>query len=218
MTDISNLRDTIIPKSDQLNAEQLLGSPLTITVTNVRRGSTAEQPVSIDHDADPSRPYKPCKTMRKVLVALWGDDGRRWIGQSMVLFCDPAVKWGGVMVGGIRISHMTGIDRDTTLSLTETKGRKQAHLIKRLVIERRADPIEQTRADLELAADNGLEALKTAWAALPKLAQRAIGADGLAALKQRADDEAAKRLAIDHPPESSAPALAALNAAAGGAS
>ena len=129
MTDITNLRDTIIPKSDQVNAEQLLGAPMTITVTNVRRGSTAEQPVSIDHDADPSRPYKPCKTMRKVLVALWGEDGHRWIGQSMVLFCDPAVKWGGVMVGGIRISHMTGIDRDVSLRLLATIGLKQTHMI-----------------------------------------------------------------------------------------
>ncbi len=30
---VEDLRPTIIPKSDQLNAEQLLGGPMTVTVT-----------------------------------------------------------------------------------------------------------------------------------------------------------------------------------------
>ena len=38
MSDITNLRDTIVPKSDQLNSEQLIAGPMTITVTSVRRG------------------------------------------------------------------------------------------------------------------------------------------------------------------------------------
>ena len=217
MTDISNLRDTIVPKSDQLNAEQLLGGPIAITVTNVRRGSTEEQPVIIDHDQDPDRPYKPCKTMRKVIIALWGDDGRAWVGRSMVLFNDPEVKFGGVKVGGIRISHMTHIERDTTLQLTATKGKKAAHLVKRLTLAPTGDAVEQARAALKTAADNGMDALKAAWTALPKAVQNAIGADSLAQLKADAVKAAEERRAIDHPEESSAPALAALNAAAGGA-
>lgn len=217
MTDISNLRDTIVPKSDQLNAEQLLGGPLAITVTNVRRGSTEEQPVIIDHDQDPDRPYKPCKTMRKVIIALWGDDGRAWVGRSMVLFNDPEVKFGGVKVGGIRISHMTHIERDTTLQLTATKGKKAAHLVKRLTLAPTGDAVEQARAALKTAADNGMDALKAAWTALPKAVQNAIGADSLTKLKADAVKAAEERRAIDHPEESSAPTLAALNAAAGGA-
>lgn len=217
MTDISNLRDTIVPRSDQLNAEQLLGGPMTVTVTSVRRGATEEQPVIIDHDQDPDRPYKPCKTMRKVIIALWGDDGRAWVGRSMVLFNDPEVKFGGVKVGGIRISHMTHIERDTTLQLTATKGKKAAHLVKRLVLAPTGDAVEQARAALKTAADNGMDALKAAWTALPKAVQSAIGADGLAKLKADAQQAAAERAAIDHPQESSAPALSALNAAAGGA-
>ena len=30
MNDVSNLRDTIIPKSDQLNADDLVGGPMNI--------------------------------------------------------------------------------------------------------------------------------------------------------------------------------------------
>lgn len=132
MFDITDLRSTIVPKSDQLNAEQLLGGPMTITVTDVRTGSGEDQPVSIHYEVDNGRPYKPCKTMRKVLILAWGHDARRWIGQSMVLFNDASVKFGGMDVGGIRISHMTGIPKDIHVSLTATKGKKAPHAIKRL--------------------------------------------------------------------------------------
>lgn len=132
MIDITDLRSTIVPKSDQLNAEQLLGGPMTITVTDVRTGSGEDQPVSIHYEADNGRPYKPCKTMRKVLILAWGHDARRWIGQSMTLFNDANVKFGGMDVGGIRISHLTGIPKDIHVSLTATKGKKAPHAIKRL--------------------------------------------------------------------------------------
>lgn len=132
MIDITDLRSTIVPKSDQLNAEQLLGGPMTITVTDVRTGSGEDQPVSIHYEDDNGRPYKPCKTMRKVLILAWGHDARQWIGQSMTLFNDPGVKFGGMDVGGIRISHMTGIPKDIHVSLTATKGKKAPHSIKLL--------------------------------------------------------------------------------------
>lgn len=132
MIDITDLRSTIVPKSDQLNAEQLLGGPLTIAVSDVRTGSGEDQPVSIHYRNDSGRPYKPCKTMRKVLILAWGHDARQWIGQSMTLFNDPSVRFGGMDVGGIRISHMTGLQRDINVSLTATKGKKAPHTIKRL--------------------------------------------------------------------------------------
>jgi hypothetical protein len=132
MYDVTNLRTTIVPKSDQLNAEQLLAGPMTVTVTDVRTSASDEQPVVIHYEGENGRPYKPCKTMRKVLVLAWGEDGRQWAGQSMTLYNDPAVKFGGAEVGGIRISHLTGIDRDIQLSLTATRGKKVTHTIRRL--------------------------------------------------------------------------------------
>jgi len=135
-TDVSDLRSTIIPKSDQLNSEQLLAGPIDITVTDVRIGSTAEQPISVHYEGEAGRPYKPCKTMRKALIFAWGPDGREWIGRSMTLFCDPQVKFGGDEVGGIRISAMSDIERDVQLSLTATRGKKALHTIKRLQVQR----------------------------------------------------------------------------------
>ena len=137
MSDISNLSDTIVPKSDQLNADQLLGGSMTITVTDVRRGQSDDQPVIVHYQGDEGRPYKPCKTMRKVMIFAWGDDGHAWIGRSMTLYNDPEVKFGGVKVGGIRISHMSHIERDIALSLTSTKGKKQGYTVHKLDVQLR---------------------------------------------------------------------------------
>jgi hypothetical protein len=135
MVDVSDLRPTIVPKSDQLNAEQLLGGPMTIRVTDVRVGGGEEQPIHVHYEGENGRPYKPCKTMRKVLILGWGPDGREWIGKSMTLYNDPQVKFGGAEVGGIRISHMSDIERAIQVSLTATRGKKALHLIEPLKVD-----------------------------------------------------------------------------------
>jgi hypothetical protein len=132
---VDDLRTTIVPKSDQTNAEQLLGGPMTIRVSDVEIGS-AEQPVVVHFEGENGRPYKPCLTMRKLLVFAWGPNGNNWVGKSMTLYADPNVKFGGVEVGGIRISHMTDIDGDIKVSLTATKGKKALHVVKRLELQR----------------------------------------------------------------------------------
>jgi len=124
-----NLRDTIAPKSDQLNADDLIGTEKTITVTKVTRGDSPEQPVSIHYEGDDGRPYKPCKSMRRVLIHCWGDDGHAWVGKSMQLYCDPDVKFGGVKVGGIRIRALSAIDGPQQLSLTVTRSKRQPYRV-----------------------------------------------------------------------------------------
>lgn len=128
MNDISNLSDTILAKSDRLNAEDLLAGPLTVTVTNVYRKS-ADSPIAINYHGDNGRPFEPCKTMRKLLVAAWGEDGNAWIGRSMTLYNDPSVKWAGKEAGGVRISHLSHIQKRLILSLSETRGKKKQHTI-----------------------------------------------------------------------------------------
>ena len=139
MNDVSNLADTIKPKSDQLNADDLLTGPITVTILDVKRGS-ADQPVSIAIDGQ--MPFKPCKTMRRVLVTAWGQDGKAWIGKSMTLFCDPTVKWGGVALGGIRISHLSDIDGSMNMMLTQSRGRKSQVVIHPIKIESAVDHSE----------------------------------------------------------------------------
>lgn len=112
---------SIVPKSDQLNADDLLTGPLTVTITNVRKGDR-EQPIIVEIEGH--RPYKPCKTMRRILIAAFTDDPKQWIGQRMTLFCDPNVTWAGVKVGGIRISHLSGMTEPRTFILTQTRGKR----------------------------------------------------------------------------------------------
>ncbi len=169
--DIRDLRDTIVPKSDQLNADQLLGGPMTIRVTAVRRG-TDDQPIVIHYENDGGRPYKPCKSMRKVLIFAWKEDGTQWVGRMMTVYNKRDVKWAGVEVGGIRISHLSHIDSDIKLSLAATRGKKEPIIIQRINSN---DPLVTARANLEAAARAGMDALKAAWAALPRDQQQSIG-------------------------------------------
>lgn len=172
MSDVSNLRDTIVPKSDQLNAEQLLSAPMTIVVTDVKRGSGADQPVILNYLNDEGRPYKPCKTCRKILIFAWGDDGSEWIGKRMTLYCDPDIKFGGVKVGGIRISHLSDIERDMAVSLNVTKGKKGEFVIRKLADIR---PVSELKFLLGEAAKSGVKDLQSMWKKLTAAERGILG-------------------------------------------
>ena len=128
---MTDLTTTIAPKSDQLNADDLIAGPRTIKVTGVRLLGE-EQPVAIEYEGGQGRPYKPCKSMRRVMVQLWGGDGREYLGRSMTIYRDPEVAFGGSQVGGIRISHMSNIDGEKKLSLTASRGHRKPYIVRPL--------------------------------------------------------------------------------------
>ena len=129
---MNDMKQVIVPKSDQLNADDLLTGPITIRITGVTVRGGQEQPVSISFEGDQGKPYKACKSMCRVLVGAWGPDSSKYVGRSLTLYCDPKVKWGGLEVGGIRISHMSHIDSDLTMALTATRGNKKPFTVKRI--------------------------------------------------------------------------------------
>lgn len=129
MTDLSK---TIAPKSDQINADDLIAGDKTIRITRVSADpGTPEQPISVNFDGDNGKPYKPCKSMRRVMVTLWGSDGATYTGRWLILYRDPDVQFGGMKVGGIRIRAMSHIDRDQVLALTAAKARRAAYTVKK---------------------------------------------------------------------------------------
>lgn len=132
---MNDMRVAIVPKSDQLNADDLIAGPLTITIKNVSIRQSTEQPVSIHFEGDNGKPYKPCKSMSRVMVHAWGPDANQYAGKSMTLYRDPSVKWGGVEIGGIRISHMSHIKGDETMALTATKGSRKLFTVKPLQVQ-----------------------------------------------------------------------------------
>lgn len=126
MTNLSReaFASTTLAKSDQINAADLIGSPLVCQITDIRMTGATDQPIAIHVDAHP-QPWKPSKTSRRVLLACWPDtDPSEWIGRWIVLYNDESVMWAGKAEGGIRMSHCSHIDREVTVSVNATRGKK----------------------------------------------------------------------------------------------
>lgn len=128
---MTTMLDTIVPKSDQLNADDLIGRAITITVTKIVFTGD-EQPVAVHFEGDNGKPYMPNMGMRRVMVHIWGDDANNYIGKSMTIYRDDKVLYGGFATGGIRISHMSGIDKDVTMALTESKKKRKPFTVRPL--------------------------------------------------------------------------------------
>ena len=150
---MTGMLDTIIPKSDQLNADDLIGGrTMTITITNVGI-KMDEQPVSIHFDGDGGKPYKPGKSMRRVLVNVWGPDAKVYVGRKLTLYRDDNVKFGGMDVGGIRISHMSHIAAPVTMALTATKAQRRPFTVKPLAEPKPAEPSPKKKGLTQWFAD-----------------------------------------------------------------
>lgn len=156
----------IVPKSDQINADDLQGGrTVTVSVAKVAIKGGQEQPISI-HLNETDKVYRPCKSMCRVLAQAWGLDSAKYVGKSMTLYTDPSVKFGPLAVGGIRISHMSHIDGPMVMALTATKGVKKSFKVLPLEVSSQAQDeptftVQQAEADLRNAGT--LDDLKTAW-------------------------------------------------------
>jgi hypothetical protein len=149
-----DMRAAIQAKSDQMNAEDLIGRPRTIKITKVAVKKTPVQPVTINFEGDEGKPYKPCKGMCKILVEAWGDDSSKYVGRSLTVFRDPSVLYGGVEVGGIVISHLSDIPKAFDISIKASKTKSRVYHIDVLAIK----TIEQRRLDCVAALNaNGVK-------------------------------------------------------------
>ncbi len=148
-----DLRKTIEPKSDQLNADDLIGGEIILTITKVTGQENDQQPVSIYYEGDKGKPYKPCKTMRRLLVQIWGPDGSKYVGRALKVYRDNTVKWAGVEVGGIRISEMSDIKEPTKALITVAKGKRKPVTI---------NPLQQPKKEALTEKHEHFEAIKEA--------------------------------------------------------
>ncbi|CDO38948.1 hypothetical protein [Novosphingobium sp. KN65.2] len=146
MNDIVDMSRFVEAKSDQLNADDLIGTTRTITVRRVA-GCDGDQPIAIYYEGDNNKPFKPCKTMRRVLLGVWGRNGNDYVGRSMTLYRDDKVTFGGLEVGGIRISHMSHIEKEVVVVVMKTKGKKAGIKILPLKTEPKEDPAAKWSAD-----------------------------------------------------------------------
>lgn len=126
-----NLTESIEPRSDQANAEDFLAGPRTVTIEKVVAG-TPEQPVEVHTVEMPGRPYKPSKSMRRVLVVAWGAEASAYTGRRLTLFRNPEITFGRDKVGGIEIAALSDIDKPITTALTVTRGKRKPFTVQPL--------------------------------------------------------------------------------------
>ena len=165
-----DISDTLAPKSDQLDAVDLLSGPRTFTIERVSKGND-EQPVQI-HLAGFPRPWRPGLSMRRVLVAAWGKDAATYVGRRVTLYCDPDVQFGGAAVGGTRIRALSHIDKPKQVPLLIKRGKSAIFVVKPLADEPAARPQEPAKPaltaveyrDKALAAQGDVEALRALFA------------------------------------------------------
>jgi hypothetical protein len=151
---MSTLEKALAPNSDQLNADDLIAGPITCTITAVRikeATGKGQQPIEVDL-AEYPRPYRPCKSMGRLLLYVWGVESL-WVGKRLTLYRDDAVQFGGDKVGGIRISHVSDLGaRQKDISLTATRGKKAIFTVRQLEekpsTKPRIDAIRQALKDL----------------------------------------------------------------------
>lgn len=118
-----DMSDTIIAKSDQLNASDLTGAPITITISKVSKVKDPAQPIHIHYEGDNGRPWKPCKGQRVLLTGMWGRDASVYAGRRLTLYRDPTVLWAGKEEGGIRVSHASHIESDFKMPIRLSKAK-----------------------------------------------------------------------------------------------
>ena len=196
---MSDMSAVIHPKSDQLNADDMISGPMTVTITGVKIQPGQDQPVSVSI-AGTSKVWRPCKTTARILVAVWGADANQYVGRSLTLYRDPKVKWGGLEVGGIRISHMSHMEREMTLMMTVSKANRQPAKIKPLQATEAPQEPDDALQQAETAARNGTASFRAWWSSDAGKACRATATANLDRLRAMAAE-------ADPPPDDDAPPM-----------
>jgi len=172
-----DLTESIAPKSDQLNADDLMAGPVTVTIAEVAKGSP-EQPVDVRLVEFPGRAYRPSKSMRRVMVSAWGAEAGTYGGRRLTLVRNPEITFGREKVGGIEISHLSNIDKPHTVALTATRGKRRSFTVQPLPD---AAPVRDFLA--EAAAANGdKDTLRALWIDAKAAGEPVEVLDGIKAL------------------------------------
>ena len=172
MTTDFDITETLAPKSDQQNYEDYLTGPKTVTISGVTRGS-ADQPVVVQLEEFPGRPFKPSKGMRRVLAKAWGPKASAWVGRRLTLFGDPTALWAGKPTGGVRISHMSHIDQAFTMPLAISKGKRVPFTVRPLPDAPVAPVGESLVSDVEIESAD-VDGLRALWSQASPVQQSRI--------------------------------------------
>lgn len=169
--------NTVAPKSEQLQADDLIGGrSITIKINRREIKKGIDQPLSLFYDGDNGKPYKPSKGMRHVLIGLFGKSSKNYIGKSLTLYRDEKVKFGPDTTGGVRISNSSHITEPVTIIIPVSRGIRKPFTVKPLIIAEPAPAqidhtLEILKRNARDNAINGTSALQTWWGTMPKESQ-----------------------------------------------
>ncbi|VXB24213.1 hypothetical protein [Citricoccus sp. K5] len=175
-----DISGTLTPDSTQLNADDLIGHSITITVSKVSQG-TSEQPVNIHSTEYPDRAYRPSKTMRRLIVAAWGSDASQYVGRRLKLVRNPDIRFGKDVVGGIEVEALSHLEKPLSLPLMVSRGKRKTFKVDILPD---APPPRDWPAEIAAADMKGLRAL---WSVAPDAHKPAI-TEKVNALKESGAD------------------------------
>lgn len=194
MTNEDDFSDSIVARSDQLNAIDLLSNELTIIITEIKKSKDPKQPMVIHYVNDNGKPYKPCLLMRRIITTGWGMklSGDVCRGRSILLYRDENVRYGADITGGIRISAMSNIPREIKLTQQTSRGKWKEFSVSVLpsstsTASPKPDPaFDMLYRNAERAAEKGMAELEAWFKALPKESQAKIK-PSLESLKEKAN-------------------------------
>lgn len=184
---MNDMSATIIAKSDQINAADLVGSTFTGIIREVNiKASVDDQPVSIFFEGE-KKAFRPCKGVRRLLVKAWGPDANAYIGKGLELFCDPTVTWAGKEEGGIRVSRMSHIESAFVFAMRTSRTATKPYQIKPLQLQTQEPaPRQQGKQTPQQWVDEHLDVIDAA-----------ASIEELDAIEQRGA-RAVTKLAADH--------------------
>ena len=132
-----DISKALVAKSDQLNASDLTGSPVVVTIQGVRKGDAAK-PVIVDLAGMDGRPWKPSKGMLRVVAHAWGTESDVWVGRSVKLVNNPEVIYAGEKVGGVEVVAMSHLDKPFTIPVRISQKKVKQHTVEVL-----AEPVTE---------------------------------------------------------------------------
>lgn len=147
MVDLSKLVEA---KSDQINAEDLIGTQKTIKIRDVVVKDNKEQPLEIYYEGEDNKCWRPSKGCRRIIGYLWGYESEDYIGCLVRLYRDEDTVYAGQQVGGIRINGLSDIPLDEEMHPNgiPIKIKEARHKTKIYYIERLERPEEDKKNTL----------------------------------------------------------------------
>lgn len=170
-----DLSKALAPKTDQIDATDLIGKPPQIfTITSVGENGSEladQQPVNIRLE-ETNLFYRPSKGMLRVLADNWGTEVAKWVGRRVELYGDPNVYFGKEKRGGTRISRLSHITAKHTTLINPRGGRGAYFTVKPLPdapAPQSPSPAASLLAEVRVAAESAavtLDQVAAEWAAM----------------------------------------------------